>query len=68
MNWKELKRKMDPKGTYFWAKDNPYSWRLVNALTLKTVYGCEDRLTAVLMTRKLRGMRFSIATPAGEED
>ena len=68
MNMKLLKRDLDPKGNYFWAKDTPYSWRLVNSLTLKTVYGCEDRLTAVLLTRKLRGMRYSVASPAGEEE
>lgn len=68
MNMKELKRKLDPKATYYWAKDHPYSWRLVNALTLKTVFGTEDRLSAVLLTRKLRGLKFSVATPAGEED
>lgn len=68
MNWKELKRRLDPKVLYFWATDNPHSWRLVNALTLKTVFGCEDRLTAVLTTRKLRSMRYQVAAPANEEE
>ena len=66
MNMKELKKQLDPRAQYSWHKDTPYSWRLVNSFTMKTVYGCEDRLTAELMTRKLRSMRFQVATPPGE--
>ncbi len=68
MNLKELKHRLDPKARYFWAKDQAYSWRLVNALTLKTVFGTEDSLTAVLLTRKLRALKFSVASPAGDEN
>lgn len=60
MNLKDLKRKLDPKARYIWAKDTPYSWRLVNEVTMKTAYGCEDRLTAEMLTRKLRGARYSV--------
>ena len=68
MNRKELKRRLDAKGVYIWCKDTPISWRLVNAFTLKTVYGCESRLAAVLFTRKLKSMGYSVAAPAGEEE
>lgn len=66
MNVKELKRQLDPKARYEWVKDTPYSWRLINAFTMKTIYGCEDRLTAVAMTRRLRSMKFVVSTPPGE--
>ena len=66
MNMKELKKRLDPKARYRWIKDTPYSYRLVNAYTLKSVFGCEDRLTASTMTRKLRSMRFVVDTPPGE--
>ena len=66
MNIKQLKKQLDPKAQYKWVKDSPYSWRLVNALTLKTIFGCEDRLSATMLTRKLRSLRFVVDTPPGE--
>ena len=66
MNIKELKKQLDPKAKYKWVKNGPYSWKLVNAFTMKTVFGCEDRLTASTLTRKLRSLRFVVDTPPGE--
>ena len=66
MNMKELKKQLDPQARYKWIKDSPYSWRLVNSFTMKSVFGCEDRLSAELLTRKLRTMRFIVETPPGE--
>ena len=67
MNLKDLKKNLDPKASYFWCKDEPNYWRLVNAFTLKSVWGCDDRFTAVCMTRKLRGLRYQVMS-VGEED
>ena len=60
-NWKEIKRRLDPAARYFWAKDDPRSWRLVNAFTLKSAFGCEDRLTALRLTRTMIQAGFSVA-------
>lgn len=54
---------MDRSVCYRWVKPTPYSWRLVHPVTLKTAYGCEDRLTAVAMTRKLRAAKFAVENP-----
>ena len=63
MNIKELTKKMDRSVCYKWVKPTPYSWRLVHPVTLKTAYGCEDRLTAVALTRKLRAAKFTVENP-----
>ncbi len=63
MNIKDLTKKMDRSVSYRWVKPTPYSWRLINSVTLKTAYGCEDHLTAVTMTRKLRAARFTVEKP-----
>ena len=60
MNWKELKRRLDPKANYIWVKDTLDTWRLVNSFTLKTVCGCENRYSAEKMTRMLRDRQYSV--------
>lgn len=68
LNRKKLKRRLDAKAEYTWCKDTPVSWRLVNAFTLKTVVGCQSRLDAMKITRVLREMKYTVATPVGEEE
>lgn len=66
MNLKSLKKTLDRKAVYRWVLDTPYSFRLINSITMKTVFGCEDRLTAECLTRSLRGMRFQVQSVPSE--
>ena len=61
MKMKELTNRMDRKATYFWVKELPTGYRLVNAFTLKTATGVETRLDALHVTRELNSAGFSVA-------
>lgn len=58
---KNLMQRLDKGAMYFWAKDDGISYRLVNAVTLKTAYGCESRLDALRITRALNNAGFTVA-------
>ncbi len=61
MNMKELKRRLDAKATYFWAKGSGTGYKLVNTFTLKTIAGVETRLDALKITKTLTDAGYTVA-------
>ena len=61
MKLKELMRRLDKGSPYFWARTNGIGYRLVNALTLKTAMGTENRLDALRITRALQNAGYQVA-------
>lgn len=66
MDMKNLKKRLDKGARYCWAKENPTSYRLINAVTLKTAAGCQSRIDALKLTRYLKSQNYHVAAPAGE--
>lgn len=68
MNLKELSKRMDKRSQYKWIEtlDGYYSLR---GETGKNLYKTDEHLTAEIVSKKLRGMGFSIVgdVPATRE-
>ena len=60
-NLKTLKNRLDRGATYFWAQSTGTGYKLVNAFTLKTATGCENRLDALRITRALTNDGYAVA-------
>ena len=56
-----LKNRLDRGATYFWAQSAGTGYRLVNAFTLKTATGVENRLDALRITRALTNDGYAVA-------
>lgn len=56
-----LKNRLDRSATYFWAQSTGTGYRLVNAFTLKTAAGVENRIDALRITRALINDGYAVA-------
>ena len=61
MKLKKLMQQLDKSSPYFWARMDGTGYRLVNALTLKTAMGTENRLDALRITRALLSAGYQVA-------
>ena len=61
MKMKELKNRLDRGANYFWAKSAGTGYKLVNAFTLKTATGVENRIDALHLTQTLTDAGYCVA-------
>ena len=60
-NLKSLKHRLDRGAAYFWAQTDGTGYRLVNAFTLKTATGVENRIDALRLTKALTNDGYAVA-------